>query len=552
MLVFDVDRALARRQAILAKRSAALPAKIEYVVHACDPAELGDAALVHRLGRGWDDRAETLLTRCSARDIALCFVSTGAVADLPLIAIMRRMPGMLLLLNDGQADPRIISRLAEAAVSVSPAMPDMRASGARLAVRQGLLRDFAVAAAAQDYDAATLLAFADKLSRLRRSARKRVLFDVTQITRRDIGSGIQRVTKEIARQLADDDPLAADFIPVRVAVIAGKTVLVRHDDFLDTMLRRFPLGAWSSEVIDPGEGDILLNVDVNLEGTVRLAADGHLAVWRSQGLRTCFLVHDLLPLERPTDFPGELPQKFGEWIAAVCTHADLLLTTTETGREALSRRLSEFLLVTVPEIAVVPLGADFAQHDLSAKPHEVHGNYVLMVGTLEPRKGHGQAISAFEHLWRAGGQHALVIAGRAGWDCDELVQRIEYHDELGHRLFWFRDATDDEIAGLYRDADGLLGASHAEGFGLPLIEAAHFGVPLLLRDIPVFRDVAADGAEYFNAHDGFALADALREWLDKIATGQARTSTPLRAKTWDASAQALRAALLPLIEGRQS
>ena len=552
MFVFDLDQALAEQRASLTNRSEALPAKIEYVVHACDPAGLDDTVVVHRIGRGWDARAEALLSRCAEQDIALCFVSAGTVADLPLIAIMRKMPGMLLLLEDGQADPRIISRLAEAAVAVSPAAPDMRAAGAALAVRQGLLRDFARAAAAHNYDAAGLLTFAYSLSRLRRAARTRILFDVTQIARRDLGSGVQRVTKEIARQLAEDDPLVTDFIPVRVAAIAGKTVLVRHDDFLDSMLGRFPLGPWPGEVIDPGEGDILLNVDVNLEGTVRLAAEGHFAAWRSQGLRTCFLIHDLLPLERPADFSGELPQKFSEWIAAVCAHADLLLVTTGAGKAALSRRLSDLALATVPEIAVVPLGADFATRDASRKLPAVHSEYVLMVGTLEPRKGYEQAIGAFEHLWRTGSRRALVIAGRAGWDCNELVRRIEHHGELGHRLFWFRDATDDVIADLYRSADGLLGASHAEGFGLPLVEAAHFGVPLLLRDIPVFRDVAADGAEYFTAHDGAALADAIGQWLEKIAAGQAPASVSLRAKTWKASAQALRAALRMLIEGQQS
>ena len=66
---------------------------------------------------------------------------------------------------------------------------------------------------------------------------------------------------------------------------------------------------------------------------------------------------------------------------------------------------------------------------------------------------------------------------------------------------------------VYDSADALLAASEGEGFGLPLIEAAQHGLPIIARDIPVFREVAGENAYYFSGKDPQTLTEALRNWL---------------------------------------
>lgn len=165
---------------------------------------------------------------------------------------------------------------------------------------------------------------------------------------------------------------------------------------------------------------------------------------------------------------------------------------------------------------------------------------VLMVGTIEPRKGYAQVLDAFEQLWREGVEATLVIAGRPGWQVEALIARLEDHPELGGRLKWLPDVDDMQLGHLYRQAAGLLMASEAEGFGLPIVEAAQYGIPILIRDLPVFREVAAGHATYFAARGGVELAHELAAWLGKIANGTAPASKGMTKLTWADSAEQLK------------
>ncbi len=92
-------------------------------------------------------------------------------------------------------------------------------------------------------------------------------------------------------------------------------------------------------------------------------------------------------------------------------------------------------------------------------------------------------------------------------------RRIKRHPEFGQRLFWLSDAGDADLALLYRNARALAIASVAEGFGLPIVEAARYGTPVIATDIPVFREAAGDSASYFPLLDSEALAGLLQRAL---------------------------------------
>jgi len=89
----------------------------------------------------------------------------------------------------------------------------------------------------------------------------------------------------------------------------------------------------------------------------------------------------------------------------------------------------------------------------------------------------------------------------------------------------------------------LIAASEGEGFGLPLIEAAQHGVPIIARDLPVFREVAGDGAYYFNGKDSEDVAGAVLRWLTLFEAGEAPGSAAVGWLTWQQSATQLLAAL---------
>ncbi|WP_157971504.1 glycosyltransferase, partial [Dyella sp. C9] len=173
---------------------------------------------------------------------------------------------------------------------------------------------------------------------------------------------------------------------------------------------------------------------------------------------------------------------------------------------------------------------------------------VLMVSTVEPRKGYQQALEAFEQLWQQGAQVNLAIVGKAGWRTESLVERLRTHPEAGHRLHWFEGASDAVLHALYQGSDLLLSASEGEGFGLPVIEAAQYGIPLLLRDLDVFREIAGDHAGYFSGYEASDLASALTDWLEGRAAGRSwPDSRGVEWLTWQQSY----AQFLDVLEGRR-
>ncbi len=147
-----------------------------------------------------------------------------------------------------------------------------------------------------------------------------------------------------------------------------------------------------------------------------------------------------------------------------------------------------------------------------------------MVGTIEPRKSHAQVLRGFDLLWQSGADVNLVIVGKPGWMVDDLVQTLDEHPEAGRRLHWIKDASDEYLESVYRFSNCLIAASLAEGFGLPIIEASAYGLPIIARDIPVFRELAGDRPLYFEGDRPEAIEAVVRQWLGLGEAGQTKLS----------------------------
>jgi glycosyltransferase involved in cell wall biosynthesis len=103
--------------------------------------------------------------------------------------------------------------------------------------------------------------------------------------------------------------------------------------------------------------------------------------------------------------------------------------------------------------------------------------------------------------------------------------------------------SDEGLDKLYGCARALVAASEGEGFGLPLIEAARHGSQVIARDIPVFREIGADGVSYFDGSSAAGLADFIESWL-KMPQQDLPDPSRVRTQTWaDAAEQAIDVAL---------
>ena len=360
----------------------------------------------------------------------------------------------------------------------------------------------------------------------------------------DYRTGIQRVTRAILAHLLENPPAKWRVEPV----------YRRHMDTY-RYARRFAgnyLGLKGFNLEDApvavNPGDVFLGLDWD----AGIAIDDRAANWllhhRQRGMRTVFTVYDLLPLQHPEWFKPDMQSVFPGWLSRICRLADSFACISRAVADELAEWLEQHsaLATRACNIAYFQLGSDvessWASHGLSTDDQTLLDNLkgrevLLMVGTVEPRKGHSQALSAIEHLWAAGERVSLVICGHEGWLVDSIAKRLRSHPELGRRLFWLEQATDEVLMQLYSTASALLMASEGEGFGLPLVEAARHALPIITRELPVFREVVGENGFYFSGTESAQLAKALRRWLELYRRGeQPRPSMP---PTWEQSTRQL-------------
>jgi glycosyltransferase involved in cell wall biosynthesis len=377
------------------------------------------------------------------------------------------------------------------------------------------------------------------------AAGRQLLVDLSELIRTDARSGIQRATRGVLGALQAAPPAGMRVVPVYDA--GG---FYAHAPDADAEGRFAPAPAGTETPIAVRAGDIFLGLDLAPEQVPRNAA--LLASLRRHGVRLYFVVYDLLPALHPEWFFAGAQPWFERWLGHAAELADGLVCNAQATVDQLADWLEQHPpRRTVPlRLGHARLGADLqATQPPSATGLQAQDRALLeivqarptllMVGTLEPRKMHAQVLEAFDLLWQRGVDINLAIVGKVGWNVEPLVARLRAHPRLGTTLQWAERAGDELLVALYRDATALLAASAGEGFGLPLIEAAQHGLPVIARDLPVFREVAGAHAWYFDAANAGELADALQHWLDLHAQGMAPASTGMPFLTWADSAREL-------------
>ena len=156
------------------------------------------------------------------------------------------------------------------------------------------------------------------------------------------------------------------------------------------------------------------------------------------------------------------------------------------------------------------MGCDFESNHKECQVELPDGicpdRYFLIVGTIEPRKNHKTLFSAYDSYRKAGGEWGLVVVGREGWNCDDIIRTMHTSPWFGLGLTWFSNASDELLDTLYKGAGTLVIPSYVEGFGLPLIEGAHWGCSIISSDIPVFREIGESFANFFSPNDASQLS----------------------------------------------
>lgn len=149
----------------------------------------------------------------------------------------------------------------------------------------------------------------------------------------------------------------------------------------------------------------------------------------------------------------------------------------------------------------VDVGGVFKRFDLSNK-------YLLSVGHFELRKNYSTLIKALKILHDMGKKESIVIVGN---DSGEINTIIELSKSLGLSKYVtiLSGITDNELGLIYQNAKIFIFPSLYEGFGIPILEAMKAKIPIVLSDIPVFKEIVGNNGVYFNCHEPESIAYAI-------------------------------------------
>ena len=311
--------------------------------------------------------------------------------------------------------------------------------------------------------------------------KNRILVDITYVLINDLQTGISRVVWNELNAL-----MQSTTIPIIAVYFNGSTYNSANTFMAKKLGFPCPL---DNEIITPQKGDIFYALDFSVmyrcEPEIPLLEaqkNGFFDELKKAGGKIFVRVYDLLPLTHPEFFPYHAGELHLRW-------CELLKDIDATLLAISSRVESDLKTYGFSKTKTLSLASHFKEYKKADKAKEPT---FICVGTIEERKGIKAICLAFERLALIGANAKLIIVGRMGRVDDDFRAFLEHgeHKNIIYKGF----CSDDELAELYATSHALIAASYDEGFGLPLIES---GLPVIARDIEIFREVLGGSALYF-------------------------------------------------------
>jgi glycosyltransferase involved in cell wall biosynthesis len=238
-------------------------------------------------------------------------------------------------------------------------------------------------------------------------------------------------------------------------------------------------------------------------------------LWRQ--CATVLTIHDLSHLLHPDTHEKRSVSRARRRLPVMARAADAIITPTESVR----REVCEILKTSPGKVFAIPEAARacfrplaFAETEDARRRLGVGDDFLLAVGTLEPRKNLGVLVSAFAEVARALPlrQTQLVIAGGRGWLSGPLFAAIE-RSPVRQRIVLTDYLHDEDLRALYASCRAFIYPSLYEGFGLPPLEAMACGAPVIVSRVAALAETTGDAAWFF---DPLSVGDLAKNVLELV------------------------------------
>lgn len=247
-----------------------------------------------------------------------------------------------------------------------------------------------------------------------------------------------------------------------------------------------------------------------------------------------FVVHDLIPITHPEYCRAGERERHITRMNNVLRLARGVITNSQATLDDLCSFATQTLQPMPPSVVGL-LAPGISSVSPGSRP--MQHPYFVVLSTIEPRKNHWLLLQMWRSLVESMGELAprLVVIGQRGWECENVVYMLERCEQLKGYVFELSNCTDEELATYLQHAQALLLPSFAEGYGMPLVEALAFGVPVIASDLPVFREVAGEIPEYVDPLDGKRWGELVKEYTKSDSQPRAKQLSRqggFRVTTW--------------------
>lgn len=218
------------------------------------------------------------------------------------------------------------------------------------------------------------------------------------------------------------------------------------------------------------------------------------------------LLHDLIPIRNPEFCTTSQSLTHKKRLINTINFSDTIATISKYVRNDILDFIQANNLKFNDKIHVLYPGPSFEGKNFHHcdQNHKFTG-YHLMIGTIEGRKRYDFVLEfLLREIHNDSPIKKLIIVGQKGWKDEKFLNLLKTND-LGQSLFLLDNCEDDELVDLYKNCHGVIFASDAEGFGLPLIDAVFFKKPVIANKLSVFREIAGNYPYYYdnNSYDSF-------------------------------------------------
>lgn len=373
----------------------------------------------------------------------------------------------------------------------------------------------------------------------------KICIDITEMIKVDFISGIQRVVKEVTtRWIRDGKEICLLFYDSKKNVFKVVDSQKYYDFYTGKTKDKKLFSKKEMRINDFNKNCIFFDMDSVWMNPLKRSY--LLPELKKRGTKIAAQIYDIIPVTEAQYCHEFTTLSFLEYIGAQIQYSDLIIANAQATIDAIDN-LIQGTEVSAINGKVVKLGSDIRK---SSGEKEVRkeimditekGQYILMVGTIEPRKNHKFVLEAFEKELFGKGIN-LIFAGRIGWNVEKFVSYVTGHDKINKQLFFINDASDQEIVHLYKNALLVAFPSYNEGFGLPIIEAFDQGALVLAADIPVLKEVGGEYCKYFSLENTDEFVKEVLFYLenkDEYTKDKARIAEYKRY-TWDECAEQMR------------